>query len=104
MHQQLNEKINGVGFNGDVLGNCLYTVLNVSLPKTEKSELILYNLDINQICASGGSACTSGADMGSHVIRAINNNPNQIAVRFSFSKHNTKEEVDSVVSKLTELI
>jgi cysteine desulfurase len=104
MHQQLNEKIKGVGFNGDVLGNCLYTVLNVSLPKTEKSELILYNLDINQICASGGSACTSGADMGSHVIRAINNNPNQIAVRFSFSKHNTKEEVDSVVSKLTELI
>ena len=71
--------------------------------KRKNRELILYNLDINQICASG-SACTSGADMGSHVIRAINNNPNQIAVRFSFSKHNTKEEVDSVVSKPTELI
>lgn len=104
MYEQLQEKIRGVSFNGDVMGQCLYTVLNVSLPKTEKSELILYNLDINQICASGGSACTSGADMGSHVIRAINNNPNQIAVRFSFSKFNTKEEVDRVVSKLTELI
>lgn len=104
MHDKLLAEIPGVGFNGDVLGKCLYTVLNVSLPKTEKSELILFNLDINQICASGGSACTSGAEMGSHVIRAINNNPNQIAVRFSFCKHNTKEEIDQVVEKLKDLI
>lgn len=104
MHDRLLETIPGVGFNGDVMGKCLYTVLNVSLPKTEKSELVLFNLDINNICASGGSACTSGAEMGSHVIRAINNNPNQIAVRFSFSKHNTKEEIDFVVDKLKELI
>jgi cysteine desulfurase len=66
--------------------------------------MILFNLDINHICASGGSACTSGADQGSHVIRAINNNPNQVTVRFSFSKHNTKEEIDAVVQKLQELI
>ena len=72
--------------------------------KTEKSEMILFNLDINHICASGGSACTSGADQGSHVIRAINNNANQVTVRFSFSKHNTKEEIDIVVEKLKELI
>ncbi|HAN65756.1 MAG TPA: cysteine desulfurase [Chitinophagaceae bacterium] len=104
MHDKLIAHIPGVSFNGDVLGNCLYTVLNVSMPKTEKSELILFNLDINQICASGGSACTSGAEMGSHVIRAINNNPNQIAVRFSFCKHNTKEEIDQVVEKLKDLI
>jgi cysteine desulfurase len=70
----------------------------------EKSEMILFNLDINNICASGGSACTSGADQGSHVIRAINNNPNQVTVRFSFSKYNTKEEVDFVVGKLKEMI
>ena len=66
--------------------------------------MILFNLDINKICASGGSACTSGADAGSHVIRAINNNPNQITVRFSFSKHNTKAEIDAVVEKLKELV
>ena len=104
MKQQLEKNIKSVDFNGDVLGKSLYTVLNVALPKTEKSEMILFNLDINHICASGGSACTSGADQGSHVIRAINNNPNQIAIRFSFSKHNSKEEVDQVVEKILELI
>ncbi|MBP6430329.1 MAG: cysteine desulfurase [Ferruginibacter sp.] len=104
MMDELKKNISGVSFNGDVLGNSLYTVLSVSFPKTEKSEMILFNLDINNICASGGSACTSGADAGSHVIRAINNNPNQVTVRFSFSKHNTKAEVDAVVEKLKELV
>jgi cysteine desulfurase len=104
MMEQLKRHIKGVHFNGDPTGRSLYTVLNVSFPKTEKSEMILFNLDINNICASGGSACTSGADAGSHVIRAINNNPNQVAVRFSFSKHNTREEIDAVVAKLKELI
>lgn len=104
MHEQLKKHIPGVAFNGDFLGRSLYTVLSASFVKTERSEMILFNLDINNICASGGSACTSGADQGSHVIRAINNNPNQITVRFSFSKHNTKEEVDAVVEKLKELV
>jgi cysteine desulfurase len=104
MQQQLTNQIAGVSFNGDPMGQSLYAVLSVSFPKTEKSEMILFNLDINNICASGGSACTSGADQGSHVIRAINNNPNQVTVRFSFSKHNTKAEIDLVVEKLKELI
>lgn len=104
MHEQLKKTIKGVAFNGDTLGNSLYTVLSASFPKSEKSEMILFNLDINNICASGGSACTSGAEQGSHVIRAINNNPNQVTVRFSFCRHNTKEEVDSVVEKLKEMV
>ena len=104
MIDQLENKIPGVMFNGDVLEKSLYTVLSVSVPKTEKSEMVLFNLDINHICASGGSACTSGADQGSHVIRSINNNPNQVTIRFSFSKYNTKEEVDIVVGKLSEMI
>ena len=104
MLEQLKKHIKGVHFNGDVLGRSLYAVLNVSFPKTEKSEMLLFNLDINGICASGGSACTSGADQGSHVIRAINHNPNQIAVRFSFCKSNTREEVDRVVEKLKEVM
>lgn len=104
MMEQLKKNIKGVAFNGDVLGQSLYAVLSASFPKTEKSEMILFNLDINNICASGGSACTSGADAGSHVIQAINNNPNQVTVRFSFAKHNTKEEIDIVVEKLKEMI
>jgi cysteine desulfurase len=104
MIDQLKKNIKGISFNGDVEGRSLYTVLSSAFPKTEKSEMILFNLDINHICASGGSACTSGANQGSHVIRAINNNPNLVTVRFSFSKHNTKEEIDTVVEKLKELI
>lgn len=102
--EQLKQHVPGVSFNGDPLGRSLYTVLNVSFPKTEKSEMLLFNLDINGICASGGSACTSGAEQGSHVIRAINNNPNQVAVRFSFSHQNKKEEIDILVSKIKDIL
>jgi cysteine desulfurase len=104
MMEQLKRQVKGISFNGDPLGRSLYTVLSVSFPKTEKSEMLLFNLDIHHICASGGSACTSGVEQGSHVIRAINHNPNQVTVRFSFSKHNTREEVDIVVGKLRDLI
>jgi cysteine desulfurase len=104
MIEQLQKNIKCVSFNGDAQGRSLYTVLSAAFPKTERSEMILFNLDINHICASGGSACTSGADQGSHVIHAINNNPNLVTVRFSFSKYNTKEEIDTVVDKLEELI
>jgi cysteine desulfurase len=104
MMEELRKNIKCVSFNGDAEGKSLYTVLSASFPKTEKSEMILFNLDINHICASGGSACTSGADQGSHVIHAVNNNPNLVTVRFSFSKYNTKEEIDQVIEKLKELI
>ena len=104
MHEQLKKHVPGVSFNGDVCGRSLYTILSVSFPKTEKSEMILFNLDIHNICASGGSACTSGAEQGSHVIRAINHNPNQVTVRFSFCRANTKEEVDAVINALQEMI
>lgn len=101
---QLKKHIRGISFNGDPFGKSLYTVLNVSVPKTEKSEMLLFNLDINNICASGGSACTSGAEQGSHVIRAINNNPNKVAIRFSLCRYNTKEEIDILVAKMKDLI
>jgi len=104
MHEQLLQHIPGVSFNGDPLGSSLYTVLSVNFPKTDKSEMLLYSLDINHICVSGGSACTSGADAGSHVISAISNNADLVTVRFSFSKQNTNEEIDAVILKLKELI
>lgn len=102
MMDQLKKNIEGISFN--CAGNSLYTVLSVCFPKTEKSEFLLMNLDINNICASGGSACSSGADAGSHVMKALNKTDEHVTVRFSFSKYNTKEEVDRVVEKVKELL
>ena len=104
MTEQLQKQIGGVEFNCPSSGETLYTVLSVCFPKTQKSEMLLFSLDINNICASGGSACSSGADAGSHVIKALNKGDSHITVRFSFSKYNTKEEIDTVVQKLKELI
>ena len=102
MIDQLKQQLPGVSFNCGA--SSLYTVLSACFPKTEKSEFLLMNLDINNICASGGSACSSGADAGSHVMKALNKNDQHVTVRFSFSKYNTKEEVDKVVAKLRELL
>jgi cysteine desulfurase len=106
LHEQLLDKIEGVSFNGDCLGESLYTVLSVNFPKSEKSEMLLFNLDINHICVSGGSACSSGASKGSHVVSALHKDKDfdKVTVRFSFSKHNRKEEIDEVIVKLKELI
>jgi len=104
MKDSLSDAFSDVVFNGDPMGNSLYTVLNVGFPLSEKSDMLLLNLDIHNICASGGSACSSGADAGSHVIRAIKQNPGYQAVRFSFCKHNTKSEIDTVVATLKALI
>jgi cysteine desulfurase len=103
LKKSLTEKIQGVIFNGDPEGDSLYTVLSVGFPISEKSEMLLFNLDIRNICASGGSACSSGTEQGSHVIRALGKS-NHVTVRFSFSKYNTKEEVDVLVEALSELI
>ncbi len=101
---RLNESIPGVGFNGNSVGDSLYTVLNVLFPKSENAEMLLFNLDIAGISASGGSACTSGSNQGSHVLRGIKSDMERPSVRFSFSKYNTKEEVDYTIEKLATLL
>ncbi|WP_339866670.1 cysteine desulfurase family protein [uncultured Algoriphagus sp.] len=104
--QSLTQEIPGVEFNGlsGDLDKSLYTVLSVSLPPSEaNSGMLLFNLDLEGVSASGGSACSSGATVGSHVLRAINHTPERDAVRFSFSRFNTIEEVDYTVGKLKEL-
>ncbi|MBZ4188349.1 cysteine desulfurase family protein [Niabella beijingensis] len=103
MITQLQSKIPSVKFNGDYKGSCLYTVLSASFPLTERSEMLLFNLDIHNICVSGGSACSSGASQGSHVIAALDAG-DAVPVRFSFSKYNTKEEIDHTIDALKELI
>ena len=97
----LRELDPGLRVNTDVEGANLYTVLSVSFTPTPKAELLLFNLDIAGIAASGGSACSSGADAGSHVIKAIFGEDDcMITVRFSFSHLNTAEEVDYAVGKI----
>ena len=98
--EQLKNNIPNIDFNGEIGENSLYTVLNVAFPEHPKNEMLLMNLDINGISASGGSACTSGAEKGSHVIAALNKDTFRKAVRFSFSHHNTFEEIDYVMQKL----
>lgn len=106
MIAKLKQNIEGIEFNGDSdnLEKSLYTVLNVSFPPSDEGDMFLFNLDINKISASGGSACTSGTDIGSHVLTALNVSPDRPSVRFSFSKYNTVEEIDFVVEKLVEMV
>ncbi|MCU0400446.1 MAG: cysteine desulfurase [Algoriphagus sp.] len=104
--EKLIAELPGVAFNGrsQDLSRSLYTVLNVSLPPSESNRgMLLFNLDLEGISASGGSACSSGATVGSHVLRSLNQNPERDSVRFSFSRFNTLEEVDYTVTKLKEL-
>lgn len=104
IRQYLMDRLQGafedIQFNGDYDGQCLYTVLSVSFPPSPKNEMLLLNLDIAGISASGGSACSSGAEKGSHVLEAIGADPQRKSIRFSFSHYNTREEVDYVVEKL----
>lgn len=105
MMQQLQEQIPGTGFNGDPAGKSLYTVLSASFPKTDKSEMLLFNLDIHHICASGGSACSSGANKGSHVIEALHQqHEDRVTVRFSFSRHTTRAEIDYTIDVLKKIL
>lgn len=101
MKQKLMDAIPGVGFNSP--DNSLYTVLSVCFPKTSNGESLLLELDMAGICVSGGSACSSGENSGSHVIRALEKNNDCNTIRFSFSKYNTTAEVDKVVKVLEEL-
>jgi cysteine desulfurase len=103
MIQKLIETIPGVSFNGDISEESLYTVLNVSFPENQIGEMLLFSLDINGIAASGGSACSSGTDVGSHVLRAVSVDNSRTNIRFSFSKYNTIEEIDYTINKLQEL-
>lgn len=106
MIEKLRQEIPGVSFHGDSenLERSLYTVLNVSLPESNENEMILFNLDLQGISVSGGSACSSGATQGSHVLGALYPESKRGAIRFSFSKYNTPEEIDYTVSKLAEMM
>jgi cysteine desulfurase len=105
MIEKLTTAIKGLTFNGNSADPdlSLYTILSVSMPPSERNEMLLFNLDLNQISASGGSACASGASVGSHVLEALNADPDRQTIRFSFSRFNTVEEIDIAADKLIEV-
>jgi len=105
----LKKEIGGVKFNAKCCqpDHSTYTLINVCLPvPTEKAGILLFHLDINGIACSKGSACQSGSSKGSHVLSEIltDEDLQKPSVRFSFSKYNTKEEVDYVVDVLKKFI
>jgi cysteine desulfurase len=104
--QELKKIIPAVQFNAasDNLDKSSYIILNVRFPKELK--MLLFNLDIKGIAASGGSACQSGSSKGSHVLQAILSEKETLktSVRFSFCKLNTKEEIDYVIGILSEIL
>ncbi len=105
MIEELN-KIPGLLFNGQSadIDKSLMHVLNVSLPPSENNEMLVMNLDIAKISASAGSACTSGTNIGSHVLEAIGAKDDWGYVRFSFGRYNTKEEIDYCIKTLVKSI
>ena len=90
--------------NGDSGEASLYTVLNITFPESANSQLLLLHLDIEGISTSGGSACSSGATKGSHVLQAMQVDPNATTIRVSFSEFNTREEVDQLIEKLVKIL
>jgi cysteine desulfurase len=104
MIELLKKDIPDISFNGDYNGQSLYTVLNVSFPPSENNDMLLFKLDINGVAASGGSACSSGSDKGSHVLQSLKQDPKRVNIRFSFSKYTQKEDIDYAIEKLCEIL
>ena len=104
LRNRLMAEISDLKFNGlSGADSSLYSILNLSLPPSPFGEMLLANLDIRGIAVSGGSACSSGSDIGSHVLRAMKADPSRPSVRISFSKFNQMEELDVVCSAFREL-
>ncbi|MCB9080710.1 MAG: cysteine desulfurase [Lewinellaceae bacterium] len=101
---QLLANFEDIEFNGDPFGASHYKVLSVAFPPSPQAELLLFNLDVAGISVSGGSACSSGADAGSHVLNALKKDSPRQTIRFSFSHHNTREEVDRVIAELQKIL
>ena len=105
MIEKFKTEMQDVQFYGKCtdMDNSLYTVLSVNFPETDIAEMLLFNLDIMGIACSGGSACASGGSKSSHVLSGINPESKRPGIRFSFSKYNTKEDIDFVIDKLKKL-
>jgi cysteine desulfurase len=102
--QKLKKEFPGLTVNGLEKEDSLYAVLNVSFPFHDIGKMLPFSLDLNGIAVSSGSACASGANDYSHVLKAINKVDERPAVRFSFSHLNTDEELDETLKILKKLM
>lgn len=101
MMGRLKDHFSDIAFHGDTTPEgSLYTVLNVCFPPTEKASMLLFTLDLKGVAVSGGSACTSGAAKGSHVLEGIGADMTRPNVRFSFSRYTTREEIDFALEQV----
>lgn len=104
--EQLKLNIKGIRFNGlsENLQKSSYIITNVLFPK--EKPMLLFQLDLKGIAVSGGSACQSGSNKGSHVLNEILSSEDlqKPSVRFSFSKYNTKDEINALIGVLKELV
>ena len=105
MIDQLSKNIKDIKFNANCTDfeSSLFKILSVSFPKISESEMLLFNLDIHGISCSGGSACSAGNMSGSHVLDEVCKDSNRTGVRFSFSRYNTKAEIDYTIQKIKEI-
>ncbi len=101
--KKLNSKIAFNGLSADV-NNGTYTILNVRFPSD--NDMLLFSLDLAGIAVSGGSACQSGSNSGSHVLQEIlkDTASNNTSIRFSFSKLTTYQDIDTTLLKLQALL
>ncbi|MCB0477924.1 MAG: cysteine desulfurase [Crocinitomicaceae bacterium] len=105
MIDKLRGMNNNFEFHGEIdPEKSLYTVLNICFPPINNSELLLLTLDLNGVACSGGSACTSGANTGSHVLGGINAPTGRPNARFSFSRYTTKEEIDYALEQIQKVL
>ena len=100
---KLTEAFPDIAFNGDPFGQGHYKILSAAFPPSPKGDLLLLNLDIAGVAVSGGSACSSGAEAGSHVLDALKKNSPRKTLRFSLSHLNTLEEVDYLIEQLSKI-
>lgn len=101
--ESIQAKLPDIEFNGAVDDTSLFTVVSLSLPPHQMGSLLLFQLDMQGICVSGGSACSSGAAIGSHVIAALGKPVGRIPLRCSFSKFNTKADIDAFVAAIQKI-
>lgn len=104
LRKGLLECFPGVVVNGDTTEDALYTVLNVRFPDDGRSDMLLYNLDIEGIACSGGSACSSGSNKGSHVLTHLYPDVPGANIRFSFSRYNSLAEIDRTLQILQRIL
>jgi cysteine desulfurase len=107
--EEIKKAVPAVKFNGlsGDLNKSTFTLVNLLLPVTaQKALIVLFQLDLKGIACSKGSACQSGSSKGSHVLSEILSDEDMLkpSLRFSFSKYNTKEEIDYVINVLKDVV